>query len=135
MSGTDELISIDAEDPKYYADLLCKIPRPANRRLLSDERSCLDIFGIRNVDVALSQRLQTVLDTVADISLCRRGNVSATMASLKDNTDGFETQLYIVFDREDESARRCSQHLQNIITLLRVDMFTLRYVAPSSRTI
>jgi hypothetical protein len=118
MSGTDQLISIDAEDPKYYADLLRKIPRPANWRLPSDGQSCLDIPGIQNSDVALSRRLQTLLDAVADISLCRRGNVSATMASLKDNTGILETQLYIVFNRGDESALRCHQHLQDIFTRL-----------------
>ena len=116
MSGTDQLISIDAEDPKYYADLLRKIPRPANRRLLSDGQS----GSIQNVDFALTPRLQTLLDTIADISLCRRGNVSATMASLKYNTGTLKTQLYIVFNHEDdESAGGCSQHLQKIITMLR----------------
>ena len=95
MSGADQLTLIDAEDPEYYAELLCKIPRPANRRLPSDGRSCPDICGIQKVDVALSRRLQTLLDAVADISLCQRGNVSATMASLKDNTGILETKLYI----------------------------------------
>ena len=81
MSGTDQLISIsiDAEDPKYYADLLCKIPGSAKRRL------CSDVPGFQNVDVVLSQRLQMLLDAVSNISLRRRGNVSATMASFKDN--------------------------------------------------
>jgi hypothetical protein len=120
MSGTDQLISIDAEDPEYYADLLCKIFRTANRRLLSDGQFCPDIPGIQNVGIALSQRLQTLLDAVADISLCQRGNVSATMASLKDNAGALETQLYIVFNHEnDESALRCRQHLQNIFNMLR----------------
>jgi hypothetical protein len=42
------------------------------------------------------------------------------MASLKDNAGTLETQLYIVFNHEhDESALRCSQHLQNIFSLLR----------------
>ena len=31
MSVTDQLIYIDAEDPKFYADLLCRIPRSVNR--------------------------------------------------------------------------------------------------------
>jgi len=120
MSGTDQLISIDAEDPKYYADLLCKIPRTANWRLPSDGQSCPDIPDIQDVDVALTRRLQTLLDAIADISLCRRGNVSATMASLKDNAGTLETQLYIVFNHEeDESAVDCPQHLQNIINMLR----------------
>ena len=122
MSGTDQLISIDAEDPRYYADLLHKIPRPANRCLPSDGRSRPDVpgHGIQNVDVALSRRLQTLLDTVADISLCQRGNVSATMASLKDNTGILETKLYIVFNHEnDKSALGCPQHLQGIFNMLR----------------
>jgi hypothetical protein len=67
----DQLISIDAEDPKYHADLLSKIPRIANRRLQSDEQSCPDVPGIENVDIALTRRLQTLLDAVADISLFR----------------------------------------------------------------
>ena len=64
MPGTDQLISIDAEDQKYYAELLCKIARPANRRLPSDGQS----GSIQDVDVALTRRLQTLLDAVADIS-------------------------------------------------------------------
>jgi hypothetical protein len=118
MFGTDQLISFGPEEPEYYAELLSKIPRPANRRS-SDGRYCPDIPGIQNFDVALSRRLQTLLDAVTDISLCRRGNVSATMASLKDNTGTLETRLYIVFNHEDESALRCNQHLQNIIEMLR----------------
>ena len=120
MSEADQLTLIDAEDPEYYAELLCKIPRPANRRLPSDGRSCPDIPGIQNVDIALSQRLQTLLDAVADISVCQRGNVSATMASLKDSTGILDTKLYIVFNREyDESAFGCYEHLQNIFDMLR----------------
>ena len=59
MSGTDQLTgsSIDAEDPKYYADLLSKIPRTANRRLPSDGQSCPDVPDIQDVDVALTRRL------------------------------------------------------------------------------
>jgi hypothetical protein len=124
MSGTDQLISIDAEDPKYYADLLCKIPRTANRRLPSNGQSCSDVPGIQNVDIALTRCLQTVLDAVADISLCRRGNVSATMASLKDNAGTLKTQLYIVLNlQEDESAVYCSQHLQNVFNMLHLVPF------------
>jgi hypothetical protein len=124
MSGTDQLISIDAEDPKYYAELLRKIPRPANSRLPSDGES----GSIQDVDIALTRRLQTLLDAVADISLCRRGNVSAAMASLKDNADTLETQLYIVFNHDDdESAGDCSQHLQNILTMLR----KVTYIPPA----
>ena len=116
---SDQLISIGVGDPEYYAELLSKIPRPANRRLPSDEPSCPDVPGIQNVDFALSQRLQALLDAVADISLCQRGNVSATMASLKDNTGILETELYIVFNKYDESAHRCREHLQNIFNMLR----------------
>jgi hypothetical protein len=120
MSGTDRLISINPEDPEYFADLLHKIPRTANRRLASDGQSCPDVPGIQGVDFALTLRLQTLLDAVADISLCRRGNVSATMASLKDNAGILETQLYIVFNHEnDDSAHYCDEHLQNIFTMLR----------------
>jgi hypothetical protein len=115
MFGTDQL---GPEEPEYYAELLSKIPRPANR-CLSDGRYCPDMPGIQNFDVALSRRLQTLVDAVTDISLCRRGNVSATMASLKDNTGTLETQLYIVFNRKDESALRCHEHLQNIFAMLR----------------
>ena len=116
MSGTDQLISIDAEDPKYYADLLRKIPRPADQRLPSDEQS----GSIHDVDFALTRHLQTLLDAVADISHCQRGNVSATMASLKYNTGTLEMQLYIVFNHEnDGSALACPQHLQNIFNMLR----------------
>ena len=98
MSGTDPLISIDAEHPEYYADILCKIPRPANQR-------CSDIPDIQILDFALSRRLQTLLDAVADFSLSQRGNVAATMANLKANAGTLETQLYFVFNHEDESAR------------------------------
>jgi len=41
------------------------------------------------------------------------------MASLKDNGGTLETRLYVVFNHEDdESSRRCLQHLQNIFNLL-----------------
>jgi hypothetical protein len=55
----------------------------------------------------LAQRLQMLLDTVADISLCQRGNVSATMACLKDDKGTLETRLYIVFNHKDDEAARC----------------------------
>jgi hypothetical protein len=123
MSGTDQLIDIRADEPEFYAELLSKIPRPANRRLQpSGEQSCSDIPDIQDFDFALSRRLQTRLDAVADISLCQRGNVSATMVSLKHYavTDTLETKLYIVFNHEnDDSAGYCDQHLQNIFTMLR----------------
>ena len=119
MSGTVELRSIDAEGPEYYAELLCMIPRRANR-LPSDGQSYPDVPGMQDIDFALTRRLQTLLDAVANISLCQRGNVSATMASLKDSTGTLETQLYIVFNHQnDKSALDCPQHLQNIINMLR----------------
>ena len=122
MSGTDQLISIDAEDPKYYADLLRKIPRPSNWRLPSD------VPDIQDVSVAHSWRLQTLLDAVAEISLCQRGNVCATMASLKSDNGTTETQLYIVFNHEgDESAFHCDQHLQDIFTML----YQVPYIPPA----
>jgi hypothetical protein len=42
------------------------------------------------------------------------------MASLKkDNAGTLETQLYIIFNHEDESARRYPHHLQKILKMLR----------------
>ena len=111
--GSDHIV-IDTEDPEYYAELFCKIPRVENWRIHS---SCPVVPGI---DGPLSRRLQTLLDAVADISLCRRGNVSAAMASLKDNSDSSEMRLYIVFNHEnDDAAGRCSDHLQVIFNMLR----------------
>src|SRR6266436_8828529 len=119
MSGTDQLISIYPGDPEFFAYLLHEVHRKANRRLESDAQSCPDVPGIQGVDFALDLRLQTLLDAIADISLRRRGNVSATMASLKDNAGTLETQLYIVFNHEnDESAVNCRQHLQKIFNML-----------------
>jgi len=85
MSGINEPISIGTEEPEYYAELFCKTSRPANRRLPFDEQSCPDVPGIQGVDGPLARRLQTLLDAVAHISLIQRGNVSATMACLKDD--------------------------------------------------
>ena len=111
--GSDHIV-IDTEDPEYYAELFCKIPRVENWRIHS---SCPVVPGI---DGPLSRRLQTLLDAVADISLRQRGNVSATMASLKDNNDSSEIRLYIVFNHEnDDAAGRCSDHLQVIFNMLR----------------
>ena len=110
-------IFINTEDPEYYAELFCKIPRVANRRVQSPYPG---VPGIQGVDGPLSRRLQTLLDAVADISLCGRGNVSATMACLKDDNGSLDTRLYIVFNHEnDEVARRCPQHLQVIFNMLR----------------
>lgn len=69
--------SIDANDPEYYAELLRN--GPESWHLPSNERPCPDIPGIQDVDSPLSQRLQTLLDVLADISLCQRGNTSSTM--------------------------------------------------------
>jgi hypothetical protein len=116
MSGINQPISIGPEDAEYYAELFCKTccktPKLAYRCLVpSDERSCpQDIDG---------RRLQTLLDTVADISLCQQGNLSATMACLRDGNGTLETRLYIVFNHEDdEAAHRCPQHLQVIFNML-----------------
>ena len=116
----DELISIGIEDPEYYAELLSVTPRDANRPLLSNEHPCPDVLGIHGVDASLAQRLQTLLDVVADISLCQKGNVSATMACIKQDKDALETQIYIAFNHEtDEAARSCPNHLQSIFGMLR----------------
>ena len=47
-----------------------------------------------------------------------RGNVSATMARLREDEGTLETKLYIVFNHEDEAARRCPLHLQSIFAML-----------------
>ena len=120
MSEADKFTSMKPEDPEFYAELLSKIPRTTNRCQPSDGQSCPNVPGIQKLDFALSRRLQTLLDAVANISLCQRGNVAATMAGVKDNTGTLETQLYIVFNHQnDESALACTQHLQNIINMLR----------------
>jgi hypothetical protein len=56
---------IGPEDPGYYAELLYNTSRPADRRLPSP-----DVPGVQDVDGVLAQRLQTILDAVADLSLC-----------------------------------------------------------------
>jgi hypothetical protein len=84
-------------DPEYYAELLQKSSRPANRQQQINQQSCGNIPGIQNVDDELSKRLRTLLDVIADISICKRGNVSATMASVIRDGDVLKTQLYIVF--------------------------------------
>jgi len=119
-------ISIDAKDPEYYAELLKnaellkKPSRLDNWRIPSNERPCPDIPGIQDVDSPLARRLQTLLDVLADISLCQRGNVSATMASLKDDNGTPETRLYVVFNHNDgEATRHCPQHLETIFKMLR----------------
>ena len=91
MSGKQP-ISIDAKDPEYYAELLKnaewlkkKLSRLDIRRMPSNEQPCPDIPGIQDIDSPLAWHLQTLLDVLANISLCHRGNVSTMMASLKDD--------------------------------------------------
>ena len=135
MSEINQPIDIGIEDPEYYAELFCRTSRLANRRLPYEERFCPDIPGIQDVDGLLSRRLQALLDAVADISLCRRRNVSATMACIKYDK-GTETRLYIVFNHEDdESARRCPQHLHTIFEMLRQVPYKPPSVAGSSKVI
>src|SRR6267142_2820661 len=110
---------MQTEDPEYYTELLRKTSRVTNWRLPSDERPCPDIPGIQDIDSPLTQRLQTLLDVLADISLCQRGNVSATMACLRDDSGTLETRLYIVFSHEDDkAAHRCPEHLKIIFNML-----------------
>ena len=70
MPGTDQLISIDAEDPKYYADLLSKIPTDLQNsadRLMDDlarrprysERRCRS-FPAPTVTSRFSRRYLTL---------------------------------------------------------------------------
>ena len=115
--GSDHIV-INTEDPEYYAELFCKIPRVANWRVQSSWPGVPRSTQV--ADGLISRRLQSLLDAVANISLCRRGNVSATMASLKDHHGSTETQFYIVFNHEnDDAAGRCSEHLQTVFNMLR----------------
>jgi hypothetical protein len=125
MSSTGEPLSISTEDPVYYTELLKEIPSLVDRSLLSDERSCPRIPGIQGVDDTLARRLQTLFDDIASISLCENGNVSATTACLKTDKGTLKTQLYIVFNhQEDEAPSRCRQHLQSIFAMLRQVPYT-----------
>ena len=129
MSGIDELISIGIEDPEYYAELLSVTTRDANRHLLSNEHPCSDIPSIQGVDPPLAQRPKTLLDVVADISLCRRGNVSATMACIKPYNDTVETRIYVAFDHDnDEAAVSCPEHLRSIFEMFH----QVRYRSPAT---
>jgi len=79
-----------------------------------------DIPGIQNVGPPLAQCPHTLLDAVANISQHERGDVSSTMASLKDSEGTLETRLYIVLNHEDDgAARRCCQHLEALFSMLR----------------
>jgi hypothetical protein len=123
MSGIDQPIFLfGTEDPEYYAELFCKTSRLglAHRRIQSNELFHPDVrvLGIQGVDHPLSRRLQTLLDSVADISLCKRGNVSATTAYLKDDKGTLETRLYIVFNHKDDDEVVVVQHLQDIFKML-----------------
>ena len=122
MSSTGGPRSIGIEDPVYYTELLKGISSPVDRRLPSNERSCLRIPGIQSVDDTdtLAQRLQTILDDIAVISLTEKGNVSATAARVKNDQGALETQLYIIFNHQkDEAPNHCVQHLTSIFTMLR----------------
>ncbi len=106
-------------DPEYYAELLQKSSRPADRRQPANQQSCGNIPAIQNVDDELSKRLRTLLDVIADISICERGNVSATMASVIRDGGVLKTQLYIVFNHEnDDAAMNCGNHLETIFRML-----------------
>ncbi|KAF8324716.1 uncharacterized protein EI90DRAFT_2242868 [Cantharellus anzutake] len=119
MSRIDQPILVGAEDPEYYAELLFKIWRNNPNRRLSDETLCSDISGVRGIDKNLSGRLRTLLDVVAAISLPTRGNVSATMACVKDHQGTLETQVYIAFNHEDDdAASSCPDHLRSIFDML-----------------
>ena len=99
-----EFLVLTPDDPEYYAELLKKKSRPANRRQPSYQRSCRNIRGIQNIDDELGKRLQTLLDVLANASICQHGIVSATMASLiRDGGSGtLKTRLYIIFNYENE---------------------------------
>ncbi len=118
-----EIIAFGTEAPEYYAELFRKTARPVDRRVPSDKRPCSNLPGIPLVNGPLSKRLQTLLNVIADISLCRRGNVAASMACLKgngSNESGLETRLYITFNHQgDDAARSCPSHLESIIEILR----------------
>jgi hypothetical protein len=118
-----EPITFGTDHPEYYAELLMKTVQPADRRVQSDKQPSPIIPGIQAVDGPLSKRLQTLLDVIADISLCRRRNVAASMACLKHNNSnesGLETRLYIVFNHQgDDAARSCPSHLDSVLEILR----------------
>ena len=134
MSSTSQLVSIGAEDPVFYTEFLRKTPGIANQRLPSDERLCPFSRRPRHSghQDTLARRLQKLLDDIAAISICKKGNVSATTACLKDDKGTLETQLYIVFNHEeDEAPRRCGQHLQSIFKMLqKVPYQPLQWTAP-----
>ena len=116
MSGIQPTL-FTPDDPEFFAELLSKTVRTTDQR----QPYCPDVPDIQGVDGALAKRLQTLLDVVADISLCQRQNVSAAMARLgNDSGDLLETRLFIAFNhKNDENARRCPGHLMSIFGMLR----------------
>ena len=68
--------------------------QPCRSASTVQERSCPRIPGIQDVDDTLARRLQTLLDDLAGISLCEKGNVSATTACLKSDKGTLQTSLY-----------------------------------------
>lgn len=113
-----EPIVLTPDDPEYYAELLSKPSRPANRRQPSSQ-------NIQNVDDELTKRLQTLLDVLAHISTCQHGNVSAMMASLIHDGGILKMRLYIVFNHEnDDAATLCRNHLETIFQMLRQVTYT-----------
>src|SRR5260370_27772946 len=120
MCEIKQPITFGTEHPEYYAELLRKTARPADGHVPYDKQPRPINPGIQAVDGPLSKRLQTLLDVIADISLCRRGNVAASMVCLKGNKSGLETRLYIVFNHQrDDAARSCPSHLDSVIEILR----------------
>jgi hypothetical protein len=113
-------------DPEYYAELLQKSSRPADWQQRTNQQCYGNIPGIQNVDDELSKRkrLPTLLDVIAEISITKRGNVSATMASVIRDGDVLKTQLYIVFNHENDDAAICRNHLETIFRMLRSVPYT-----------
>jgi len=106
------ILSVGPGDPAYYTDLLKDINVFVDRPPPFHEQSPLTIVD--------RTPTQTLLDDLASISLRETRNASATMAHLKSCNDVIEMQLYIVFDHQnDDSHRRCCQHLKSIFTMLR----------------
>jgi hypothetical protein len=113
------------DHPEYYAELLQRLSRHADRRQQTNQQSYGNIPGIQNVDDELSKRLQTLLDVIADISIYEHGNVSATMASVIRDDDVLKTHLYIIFNRQnDDAATTCKKHLETIFRMLRKVPYT-----------
>ncbi|KAF8324259.1 uncharacterized protein EI90DRAFT_2346388 [Cantharellus anzutake] len=134
MARIDQPILVDTEDPEYYAELLSETC--PNRCLLSNETLCSDIPGVQGVDDPSSRRLQTLLDVVADISLRKQGNASATMACIKANKGALETQVYIAFNHNDDgAASNCPVHLQSIFDRLSCVPYRPHVVAGSPKGI